>query len=172
MPRTHIAVHASAVPHVHRVAAHLARRFHQVCLGALSEVTDEEGLTPLEYAVLASVDEAPGVDQRRLAARLAIDAVSAGQLVASLEQHGWIERAIDPSDRRARRVTLTSAGARLRAQLQPLLAKAQDRILAGLSATERKQLISLLARIVESNESYAKPGNGRRAPTRSPRGTR
>jgi DNA-binding MarR family transcriptional regulator len=172
MSHSTIHSHAAAVPPVHRVAAHLARRFHQICLGALSEVTQEEGLTPLEYAALASVDEVPGIDQRRLAARLGIDAVSAGQLVASLEQYGWLERTIDPSDRRARRLLLTNAGAKLRGHLQPLLTRAQDRILSELSASERKQLITLLTRVVESNETYAKPGNGRRAPNKNSQGSK
>ena len=37
----------------HRVPAHLARRFHQICLGAMSEFTVPAGLTPGEYGILA-----------------------------------------------------------------------------------------------------------------------
>jgi MarR family transcriptional regulator, temperature-dependent positive regulator of motility len=152
------------VPPVHRVPAHLARRFHQVCLGALSEITITADLTPLEYGALASIDEAPGIDQRRIAERLAIDAVSTGQVLTRLEQQGWIDRTVDPDDRRARRVTLTTSGLALRTRLRPLLGKAHDRILSGLSSDERAQLIDLLMRVVEANEPYARPGNGRRQP--------
>jgi len=164
MPKKTRDDHPSPVPQIHRVAAHLARRFHQVCLGALSEVTQPEGLTPLEFGALAAIDEVPGIDQRRLAARLAIDAVSTGQLVMSLERHGWVARIVHPEDRRARQLTLTRAGARLRTDLRPLLGKAHDRILSSLSAAERTQLIDLLTRVVETNEPYARPGNGRRRP--------
>lgn len=155
---------APTVPPVHRVAAHLARRLHQVCLGVLSEVTEPEGLTPLEFAALASIDEAPGIDQRRLATRLAIDAVSAGQIVSALERGGLVERRVDPADRRARRLTLTRRGARVRAHLRPLLLAAHDRILAPVSLRERAILVDLLARVIEGNEPYARPGNGRRRP--------
>lgn len=154
------------VPHVHRVAAHLARRFHQVCLGALSDITAPAALTPLEFGALASIEEMPGLDQRRLAERLAIDKVSAGQLVASLERHGWVERIVDSADRRCRRLTLTRAGSKLRRRLLPMMAEAQEQILAPLSSGEREQLIEMLTRVVEANEPYAKPGNGRRAPTK------
>jgi MarR family transcriptional regulator, temperature-dependent positive regulator of motility len=156
----------SAVPHGQRVAAHLARRFQQVCLGVVSEVTRPAGLSPLELSALVAIDQVPGIDQRGLAARIAIDTVSASHVLAHLERQGWVDRAIDPSDRRARRVTLTRSGAALRARLRPLLRQAHDRILSALSAAERAQLIDLLARVVESNQPYAKPGNGRRAPNR------
>lgn len=156
----------SAVPHGQRVAAHLARRFQQVCLGVISEVTGPAGLSPLELSALVAIDQVPGIDQRGLATRIAIDTVSACHVLAHLEKRGWVDRAIDPADRRARRVTLTRSGAKLRSELRPLLRKAHDRILSALSAPERTQLIDLLTRVVESNESYAKPGNGRRAPKR------
>ena len=38
-----------AVPEAHRVPAHLARRFHQICLGVTAEVLERETLTPIEY---------------------------------------------------------------------------------------------------------------------------
>ena len=156
----------SVVPEGQRVAAHLARRFQQVCLGAISEVTGPAGVSPLELSALVAIDQVPGIDQRRLASRIAIDTVSASHVVAHLERQGWVGRVIDPGDRRARRLTLTRSGAKLRAQLRPQLAKAHNQILSALSAAERAQLIDLLTRVVESNEPYAKPGNGRRAPHR------
>jgi MarR family transcriptional regulator, temperature-dependent positive regulator of motility len=158
--------HTSAVPEGQRVAAHLARRFQQVCLGAISEVTGPAGLSPLELSALVAIDQVPGIDQRGLASRIAIDTVSASHALAHLERHGWVDREVDPNDRRARRLTLTRSGAKLRARLRPLLAKAHDQILSALSAAERAQLVELLVRVVESNKAYAKPGNGRRAPKR------
>ena len=65
------------VPPTHRVPAHLARRFHQVCLGITAEVTERAGLTPVEYAMITALEDAPAIDQGSLAARLGIDAVSA-----------------------------------------------------------------------------------------------
>jgi DNA-binding MarR family transcriptional regulator len=146
------------------VPAHLARRFHQICLGVLAELTEPEDLTPLEFAVLAAVGEQPGIDQRGLAQRLGIDPVTAGQLVDHMEKLGLLKRRIDPADRRARRLHLTAAGTKLRRRLGPAIGKAHDRIMAALSAGEQQVFLALLTRIVESNESYARPGNGRRRP--------
>jgi DNA-binding MarR family transcriptional regulator len=149
---------------VHRAAAHLARRFHQVCLGVLSEVTEPAGFSPIEYAAFVAIDDEPGIDQRRLAARLAIDPVTAGQIVLDFERRAWAIREIDPTDRRVRRLTLTARGLEQRTKMRPLMLNAQDRILAPLSATERVQLLRLLRRVIEGNAPYARPGNGRRSP--------
>jgi DNA-binding MarR family transcriptional regulator len=158
---------AVGVPLVHRVPAHLARRFNQICVGAMAEIMDPEGILPREYAVLAGVEDLPGVDQRTLATRLGVDPVSLGQMLDRLEKMGWVERRIDPSDRRARVLKVTARGSRLRKRLIPPARAAHDRILAPLSSEERTMFVDFLVRIVEANESYARPGNGRRRPRRA-----
>jgi MarR family transcriptional regulator, temperature-dependent positive regulator of motility len=42
----------------------------------------------------------------------------------------------------------------------------QDRILAPILPAERDILIALLTRVIEGNEIYARPGNGRWRPRR------
>jgi hypothetical protein len=52
-----------ALPPIHRRAeSHLARRLHALCHAAIPEVTGPEDLQPMEYAAIASVHDAPGVD--------------------------------------------------------------------------------------------------------------
>ena len=51
----------------HRVPAHLARRFHQICLGVTAEILLHEDLTPMLWGVMAAVLEQPGSGQRLLA---------------------------------------------------------------------------------------------------------
>jgi len=154
------------VPPVHRHAAHLARRFQQICLGIIAEVLEPESLTPLQYAVIGSIDDAPGLDQRRLAQRIGVDAVSMHHLVNGLEAAGLLERLTAMTDRRARVLHLTRRGGELRRRLRPAMMATQDRILAPLTPSERADFIALLTRVVEGNETYARPGNGRRRPVR------
>jgi len=52
----------SEVPVVHRVPAHLARLFHQICLGALAEITGPEDLSPLQYGIIGSIQDQSGLD--------------------------------------------------------------------------------------------------------------
>jgi DNA-binding MarR family transcriptional regulator len=156
----------NSVPPRHRVPAHLARRFHQICLGAIAEIILPAGITPSEYAVLAVIIDLPNLDQQSLAKQLGIDPVSAGQMIARLEASGYLERRIAPHDRRARLLVATRAGAKLRESLRGPALAAQNRILEPLSVRERRSFLELLTRVVEGNQSYARPGNGRRPPRR------
>jgi MarR family transcriptional regulator, temperature-dependent positive regulator of motility len=153
----------------HSVAAHLARRFHQICLGVTAEVLTDEGLTPMLYGLISVIDQEPGSGQRHVATRFGVDAVSLGQMVEILEAKKLVRRETDPEDRRARRLYLTAKGTRLHRRLQPIMLAAQERILDPLSKMERTALLEMLARTVEANDSYARPGNGRRRPKRKPK---
>ena len=61
----------SSVPPAWRVPSFLAYRLRQVCLGIMAEVLSPADLRPAEYAALTMLDAEPGLDQRRLSARLA-----------------------------------------------------------------------------------------------------
>jgi len=135
-------------------------------MGVSAEVTEPAGMTPGEYGLLAAVDDGPGLDQRRLAATLGIDVVSVGQMIDRLEAAGWVERRMDPRDRRVRLLNATAEGSALRARLRPVALRAQERIMSVLSRDEQALFLDLLTRIVEGNQSYARPGNGRRRPRR------
>ncbi len=150
----------------HRVPAHLARRLHQICLGISAEILGPEDLNPIEYALLAAVDDNPGIDQSGLSGRLGIDPASTSQMVERLARRGLLEQAVQPTDRRARLLSVTPLGAQLRARLRPDLLAAQDKVLSVLSPEEQETLLELLARVVEGNDAYARPGNGRRKPKR------
>jgi DNA-binding MarR family transcriptional regulator len=150
----------------HRVPAHLARRFHQICLGVTAEILMDEDLTPLLWGVMAAVLEQPGSGQRQLANSMGIDAVNFGQMIDSLERQGLIKRQIDPNDRRARQLYVTRRGTDLRRRLRPALLAAQERLLAPLAKAERIALLDMLVRVIEANDAYARPGNGRRKPRR------
>lgn len=155
------------VPPPRRVPAHLARRFHQICLGLTAEVTERAGLTPVEYAVLASLETAPDIEQAALARRLGIDAVSVHHMVNRLTAAGYVERRVSVLDRRARALRLTQRGQAVRDRLRKQALAAQERILSPLPVGDRARFIGMLARLVEVHETYARPGNGRRRPPRA-----
>ena len=154
------------VPPNHRVPAHLARRFQQVCLGIAAEVTAPAGLTPIEFAVIGALDDSPDVDQGTLAAMLGINTVSTHHMAYRLEAVGLVEQRPDPDDRRSRLLRLTPLGSALRQELRSAGRAAQERILAPLAPAERPLFIDMLTRLVEAHEAYARPGNGRRRASR------
>ena len=64
---------------------------------------------------------------------------------------------------------MTKRAIDLRQRLRPDLLAAQERLLAPLSETERVSLLDMLVRVIEANDGYARPGNGRRKPQRKSR---
>lgn len=150
------------VPPRHRVAPHLARRFHQVCVGFTSEITEPAGLTPVEFSVLTVLNDAPDIDQLTLALRLGVDAVTAHNLVHRLEALGHVDRRVNPADRRARVLRLTARGQAVHDELRPKGRAQQERLLAPLTPEERPLFLDMLVRLIEAHEAYARPGQGRR----------
>ena len=100
---------------------------------------------------------------------MGVDAVNFGQMIDELEVKGLVERKVDPDDRRARKLYVTERGAALRRRLSPDLLGAQERLLAPLSPDERRAMLDMLVRVIKANDSYARPGNGRRKPQRKSR---
>ena len=150
----------------HRVPSHLARRFHQICLGVTAEILEDEDITPIQWAVIAAILEEPGTGQKHIAKRVGVDPVALGQMIDALEKNGMVERRADPQDRRGRQLFLTQHGMKTRHRLRPTMREAQDRLLEPLTKAERAALLDMLTRVIEANDFYARPGNGRRKPRR------
>jgi DNA-binding MarR family transcriptional regulator len=62
-----------------------------------------------------------------------------------------IERAVDPDDRRRNIVSITRSGTRQLGVLDQVISDVQERLLAPLSPTERRQFIKLLRRVLDAS---------------------
>ena len=153
------------VPRLHRRPAFLARRLHQLCQAVVAEALADAGLTHLEYPALSTLAEEPGLDQRRLALAIGVDRNSTGLLLDGLERRGLVRRDM-ARDRRARSLHLTEAGRTLRDRVRPLMLAANTRILAPLPPEDRELFVDMLLRLVEQHSDLARPGAGRRRPSR------
>ena len=145
------------LPPVHRrIDAYLARRFHELCHGALIEITRTENLRVIEYATLASLEDAPGIDQHRLAERLSLDIRKAASVLKLLESKGLVEATTS-----TRAFMLTPRGLDIRQRLSPSIMAAIDGIMAPLSGKERDTLRDLLARIIQAHEVRGRHSGGK-----------
>jgi DNA-binding MarR family transcriptional regulator len=147
---------------IRRVPIALARRFIQICLAVAAETLEGENLTPLQFAVLANLNDEADVDQNSLAARLGVDRNTASVLVEQLVRRGLIDRRVNGADRRARLLRLTPMGNELHERLRPAMRTSQRGILATLAPAERERFLDQLVQIIKANESYARPGAARR----------
>ncbi|WP_296951344.1 MarR family winged helix-turn-helix transcriptional regulator [uncultured Massilia sp.] len=134
---------------------HLLRRAQQI---SVSIFHDEMGgeLTPVQYALLSQLAGHPGIDQVSLAGLAAIDTSTGATVCARLEDKGLLERKVIPHNRRQRALSITPAGARLLAALEPGAARLRERLLAPLSEPEQEAFMALLAKLVEANNAHSR----------------
>ncbi|WP_323771825.1 MarR family transcriptional regulator [Antarctobacter sp.] len=139
------------------LAGHLIRRLHQTSTQVFQSQTKAAGLdlTPVQFAAMKAVHEAPGIDQASLAARIAYDRATIGGVIDRLEQKGWVQRTISLRDRRAREVTLTKAGKRVFAEALPVVQDLQADILPGLSPDEHRLFLELAQKSTLGRDSLA-----------------
>jgi DNA-binding MarR family transcriptional regulator len=163
LPAEKIAASSAAAPIIlYRIPSYLARRFQQICAAIITESLAKDGLTQLQFAVIACLKDMPGIDQRTLAAALGIVPVNVGQILDQLQAMGIVERRMNGADRRARQLHLTARGMKLRQRLRANNRAANARILEPLAPGERELFTDLLVRVIEGNATYARPGAGRR----------
>ena len=90
-----------------------------------------------------------GLRPSQLADRRGITKQSVNDLLAHLEQHGYLTRMPDPADRRARVIRLTSKGWRLQRTIYAEAGSAQLRIAELLGPRRFAQLYSSLELLTE-----------------------
>lgn len=107
-------------------------------------------LDRVAYVVLTRIGERGPLRLSQLAERLDADASTASRHVHQLELDGYVDRAQDPSDRRAWLLSLTPSGADAVARVRSARQAAVARLLKDWPADDRRELARLLGRLVES----------------------
>ena len=124
----------------------LWRASHTRVAAALESI----GLTPALFALLNVLGAREGAMQQELGSALGIDPSTMVTLIDELETAGLATRRPHPTDRRARTVALTPKGRRALERTRRMAMQVEDEVLHGLTAAERRQLLTLLRRALES----------------------
>lgn len=136
------------------MAGHLIRRLNQISTQVFMHRMQAAGydLTPVQFAALDAIHATPGLEQARIAARIAYDKATLGGVIDRLEQKGFIKRSISKSDRRAREVRLTNRGLKMYNEILPIVADLQSEILSGLEPAEQEQFLSLAGKALRTSQ--------------------
>ncbi len=105
------------------------------------------GLTLEQCKLLVNLQRNEGINQRHLAYLSDMDQMTLVRLLDRMERDGWVERCPDPQDRRARRLRLKPAAQPILERIWAVGDRARSDSMAGLSASEREQLMRLLLRV-------------------------
>ena len=140
---------------------HHIRRLHQIAVAVFLQETQGHGVTPVQFAALQSVANAPDTDQRTLAGRIGLDTSTVAGVIDRLEARGLLLRKPSADDRRVRLLVLTDAGHALLRVVAPAMHNAQARMLAPLPKAERAEFMRMLQVLVTSNNALSRaPSDG------------
>lgn len=104
-------------------------------------------ITRSQWWVLAYLSRHDGMIQSDLANVLDLGKAALGSLLDRLAAAGLVRRGADESDRRAKRVYLSAAGATLIKEMSLRSHDMSEQILKGLSIEERHTLAEMLGRV-------------------------
>src|ERR1051325_1346363 len=124
-------------------AGQLFFRLWRVIHTRTAELLGTVGLTPALFALLNVVGAREGAIQQELGSALGIDRSTMVSLIDQLESAALARRRPSATDRRAREIAITPKGRRLLERARGLISEVEDEILAGLTADERGELVTL-----------------------------
>jgi DNA-binding MarR family transcriptional regulator len=131
-------------------AGQLLFRLWRVAHTRTAEALESIGLTTAVFALLNVLGTHEGAIQQELGAAMGIDPSTMVSLIDQLEAAGLAKRRPRPTDRRAREVVITPKGRRVLEQARQLAMQVEDDVLGGLSGAERRQVLALLRRALDS----------------------
>jgi DNA-binding MarR family transcriptional regulator len=125
----------------------LLRKVSTASFEAFTEIVGEYGLHPMHFGMLMIIDADEPVSQQELSARTGIDPSTMVTRMDVLSEHGLVERTRSAEDRRNYEIRLSPAGRELLAELRVRAREHGERFYAPLTAAERAQLHTLLAKL-------------------------
>ena len=122
----------------------LLKRCHQVAAAIFVEECRAFAMTPSQYGALRVLADCPGIDQIALGRLTGLDRSTAGLVIRLLAERGLIDRDVNANDKRRMRLRLSAAGLTMLADLAPLAARAQERVLSALPPEAHGTFLALL----------------------------
>lgn len=141
---------ASSSPEVSEFAGQLFFRLWRASHTRTAEALGSIGLTPALFALLNVLGAREGAIQQQLSSDMGIDPSAMVKLIDELERAGLAERRRRPGDRRAWEVVITPNGRRALERARRFVVQVEDEVLGGLSAADRRELLTLLRRALVS----------------------
>ena len=93
-----------------------------------------------------------GLRQKQLTEEMRINASTMSEFISHLESDGYVERNVDPSDKRATLITLTEKGRARAHELRDERKEKLNRLFSPLTEDEQKELFRLLNKLQRRSE--------------------
>lgn len=109
---------------------------------------EEHQATVLQFSVLSYIKEHSLVQMGKLADDLRMSISSATQLVERLAKMNYIERTIDPEDRRIVKIALTEEGKKHYVSIRKDILSEMERVFANIPEKDRKELLRITDELI------------------------
>ncbi|WP_298362594.1 MarR family transcriptional regulator [uncultured Bradyrhizobium sp.] len=168
--RSEVKVEMARMPLASR-PGYLVRRLHQIHSAIFLEECQEFGITPVQYGLITTLLNNPGIDQVTLGGEVGIDRTNVADVLNRLSERGLVRRERSQTDRRSMVAFLTKEGEAVADKMYDSMRRAQDRFLAPLRPEFRAAFLAMVTELIEGNSKYSLPdtnsASGRRKSTAS-----
>ena len=138
---------------------HLIRVAHQAYIAAWNAEFRGQ-VTASQYAVASALMLEPAIDQKRLAELASLDKNTTVDLCRRLSARGWIERTLDPKDRRRRVIVPTEVLPIVLPGMQDGMQAVHKAFVAPLTDGDSDALVELLTRLAFQGEAVSVENSG------------
>lgn len=125
----------------------MSKRYYGVLSKCLEDLDVER-----YYSVLYFLAENDGCTQQHICNNLAIDKTAMVKVIDYLIKAGYIDRNVNPADRREHFIVLTKKGTKHTEEIVEAFKSIDDKIFADISKTEKDIFIKVLCRLTSSLE--------------------
>lgn len=123
------------------------RKVQQKATEIFNDVMADFDLTPMQFAILAKLDDLGTVSQNQLGRSAAMDPATTFGVVGRLMKRGLITQSTDRADARLILISLSGSGRQIVTAMKARGALVSERTLAPLSPDEAATFLALLSKL-------------------------
>ena len=124
------------------------KSYRQFAQRRLNEL--EHDITIDQWLTLKTIHDNPGIPQREIAASVFKDQASVTRIIDTLVQKGFLQRKVNPEDRRRFKLELSKIGELALSELDPVIQQNRNAALQGLQVAEVNSMRDQLERIIHN----------------------
>lgn len=128
---------------------HLSHRLAQRADDVFTRIAGADSVTARQLAILSAIDAREGASQTDIVELTGIDRSTMADVTSRLCRRKLVTRRRAKEDMRAYRLRLTNSGREALMSAQVAAIRADEQLLAPLSANEQGELVRLMSRLVQ-----------------------
>ncbi len=121
------------------------------------QIAEQFGVTRPEFVILYCLKHVPGLVARDVCRVTGQPKNSISRAVSDLLKKGYIDRDTDPTDKRAKPLSLSAEGAKVLDQVAPVILARQESMRQALSDDELKQFDALIRKVIFAMPEWVTP---------------